>query len=502
VTTPGRKPLPAPLDAGAASKEPRFGGAPALDESFVERLAGACASVSTDDAARVEAGRDWWPLSTLWAVEGRVPALPAVVARPDSTQEVAAVLRLCHQERVPVTAFAGTSGVCGGSLPLFGGVSLDLAGLDGIVAVDDESLLVDARAGSFGDRFESQLQEQHGLTLGHWPQSIELSTVGGWVACRGAGQYSTRYGKIEDMAVGLEVVLADGRVIRTGGAAPREATGPDLTRLFVGSEGTLGVITEVRLRVHPKPPAERRAVYGFPDFEAGLEACRRVLRRGATPAVLRLYDPPESARNFDLDDRAALIVIDEGDEALIDPVMRVVAEECASVERLDVELAGRWLAHRNQVPSIESLVRAGLVVDTIEIAARWGALPAIYTGAVAALKGLEPTLAATAHQSHAYTDGACLYFTFAGRPEPEQGEAYYRQAFDAVMAATTEHGGALSHHHGVGLNRAAYMRSYLGPAFDVLQNLKDGLDPHGILNPGKLGLASPFGRADELWRVP
>ena len=142
---------------------------------------------------------------------------------------------------------------------------------------------------------------------------MDLSTVGGWLACRGAGQYSTRYGKIEDMVIGLEVVLADGRVVHTEGKGPRAATGPNLTQLFVGSEGTLGVITEARLRLHPLPPAQERRAFGFTTFAAGLEACRMILRRGATPAVLRLYDETESERNFEHGETNVLIVLDEAD---------------------------------------------------------------------------------------------------------------------------------------------------------------------------------------------
>ena len=166
------------------------------------------------------------------------------------------MLALCHHERVPVTPAGGRSGVCGASIPLFGGVALDLCGLAGVVDVDTLSLVADIRAGTFGPDVESALRGGSGVTLGHWPQSMDLSTVGGWLACRGAGQYSNRYGKIEDMVIGLEVVLADGRVVRTGGHGPRSATGPDLTQLFVGSEGTLGVITEGRFRVHPVPGGE------------------------------------------------------------------------------------------------------------------------------------------------------------------------------------------------------------------------------------------------------
>lgn len=496
-----RSPVPAELGAEAAAVPTRFTQTVEVDSTFVERLRGVCAKIDDTAGARVVAGRDWWPLSVQWAVAGVTPALPAVVAVPSDADQVASVLRLCNEARVPVVPFAGRSGVCGGSVPVFGGVAVDLTELTGTVDVDDTSLLVNVSAGTFGDEFEANLRSDHQLTAGHWPQSMALSTVGGWVACRGAGQYSTRYGKIEDITAGLQVVLADGSIIHTGGKAPRAATGPDLTQLFVGCEGTLGVVTEVLLRVHPVPKGERRAAFGFSSFDQGLEACRMILRRGATPAVLRLYDATETQRNFEISDTAALVVIDEGDPLLIDQVMVLATEECltAGSDTLDEAVADRWLEHRNNVPPLDSLARGGIVADTVEIAAHWASLPAIYRDAVGRLESLEGTLAASAHESHAYTDGACLYFTFAGRPQ-EQGleskERYYRDAFDAVTGATEEHGGAISHHHGIGLNRGPYLKRHLGPAFDVLSAVKAALDPNGILNPGKLGLPSPFG---DIW---
>ncbi|MGH9081363.1 MAG: FAD-binding oxidoreductase, partial [Acidimicrobiales bacterium] len=242
------------IDATPAAVADHLGGRRvAVSPELRRALADVCAEVTEADADRAEAGRDWWPLAIGWATDGEVPSRPAVVARPTDTDQVAAVLDLCHRARVPVTPAGGRSGVCGASVPLFGGVALDVCGLAGVAAVDAESLTADIRAGTFGPDVETALRDGHGLTLGHWPQSMDLSTVGGWLACRGAGQYSNRYGKIEDMVLGLEVVLADGRVIRTGGHGPRSATGPDLTQLFVGSEGTLGVITEGRFRVHPVP---------------------------------------------------------------------------------------------------------------------------------------------------------------------------------------------------------------------------------------------------------
>jgi len=427
-----------------------------------------------------------------WALAGQVTALPALVARPGTADEVAAVLRTCNEARVPVTPAAGRSGVCGASVPVHGGVALDLTGMEGITDVDDTSLLVHVLPGTFGDVFEDELRAAHGLTSGHWPQSMALSTVGGWLACRGAGQLSTRYGKIEDIVGGIEVVLADGTLVRTGGF-PRAAAGPDLTQLFVGSEGTLGVITSARLRCHPVPPAERRAAFAFPSFPDGNDACRRILRRGATPAVLRLYDATEGDRSYGTGDKAVLLVLDEGDEAIVDATLTVVTDECAGAERLDDGLVEQWLGHRNDVSALEGLTRKGFVVDTMEVSGPWAALPRIYEEAVAALLGVEGMLVASAHQSHSYLDGACLYFTFAGRPPEDQREQLYVAAWDAGTRAVLAAGGSLSHHHGVGLNRGRFLSEALGTGFEVLRAVKGALDPAGILNPGKLGLPSPFG---------
>jgi alkyldihydroxyacetonephosphate synthase len=455
-----------------------------------EALAIACPDTTSEPAVRAEASRDWWPLAMHWALAGQVGALASVVCRPADAREVASVLRVCHEHDVPVTAAGGRSGVCGASIPRYGGVLLDLTAMAGVVAVDDESLTADVLPGTFGPDLEADLRAQ-GLTLGHWPQSMDISTVGGWLACRGAGQYSTRYGKIEDMVVGLDVVLADGRLMSTGGA-PRAAVGPDLTQLFVGSEGTLGIITGARLRVHPVPSAERRAAYGFASWDVGVETCRRILRRGATPAVLRLYDPIESQRNHGTDGSlAVLLVLDEADRALADATMAIVADECTAATSLDDALVGRWLEHRNDVSALEALTRKGFVVDTLEIAGPWSRLPGIYREATAALLAVPHARVASAHLSHSYLDGACLYFTFAATPPADEIEATYVALWDAGTRAVLAAGGNLSHHHGVGLNRDRFVAEALGPGQDVLAAVKAALDPTGILNPGKLGFGGP-----------
>jgi len=490
---PAAPTAPIPIEGGASAATARLDtNRVGLDDAFVSRLRDACADVTTAGDAIGEASRDWWPLAMTWALDGQVAQLAAAIATPQSVDEVQAVVRLCHDATVPVTAAAGRSGVCGGSIPLYGGVVLDLTGVAGIRDVDDTSLVVDVLPGTFGDHFEHQLRAEHGLTVGHWPQSMALSTVGGWLACRGAGQLSTRYGKIEDIVVGLDVVLADGTLVHTGGN-PREAAGPDLTQVFVGSEGTLGVIVGARLRAHPVPAHERRAAFAFATFEEGLDACRRILRRGATPAVLRLYDAIEGERNFGTGEVAPLLVLDEGDPAIVDTTIEIVAEECVGGHHLDEALVEQWMGHRNDVSALEALIGRGLVIDTMEITGPWSRLDAIYQSTIAAIGAVDGVLAVSAHQSHAYTDGACLYFTFGARPTDAGKDAVYREVWDAGTRAVLANGGSLSHHHGVGLNRARFVPEALDGGFAVLESLKSALDPTGILNPGKLGLANPFG---------
>ena len=447
----------------------------------------------TSTPATADASRDWWPLALHWSLAGNVAQRAGAVCRPTSATEVAAVLMACSAAGVPVTPAGGRSGVSGASIPVFGGVVLDLTAMQGIIDIDATSGVVEVWAGTFGPELESELRQRHAMTIGHFPQSFDISTVGGWVACRGAGQYSTRYGKIDSMVVGLEVVLADGTVLRTA-HGPAAAMGPDLTALFLGSEGTFGVITRVWLRAHPVPTHERREAYTFTDFEAGIEACRLILRRGATPAVLRLYDGAETQRSHAGDGKqCVLLVLDEGDIGLVEATMGVVEDECAGATPASVELVDRWLAHRNDTNALQALTRKGFVVDTMEIAAPWSRLPAIFSKACEALMSVPHARAASCHLSHSYLDGACLYFTFAATPPPGQIEATYVAMWDAGQRAVLTAGGNLSHHHGIGLNRSRFMAESMGSSLAVLQSVKDALDPTGILNPGKLGLTSPFG---------
>ena len=464
---------------------------PAVAEVPAEHVAALARICATDEsvADRAEHGRDWWPLAMRWSLAGETPQLPGAVCRPATTAEVSALLSYCNEHRIAVTVSGGRSGVCGGAIPLNGGVALDTGRMQGIESVDTVSGIVCALAGTYGPDLERAVRAQ-GLTVGHYPQSFDISTVGGWVACRGAGQYSTRYGKIEDIVHGLEAVLADGTVIRTGGA-PAAAVGPDLTQLILGSEGTLAVVTRVWLRAHPLPEVERRAAYSFASLSDGFEACRRAMRNGATPAVLRLYDEAESKRSHGTDgSEAVLLVLDEGNETIVDASMSVTHDACTSMGArvLDTDLVEKWMHHRNDTSALQALTRKGYVVDTMEVAANWALLDDVVEAVERAMLAVPHARTATCHLSHSYIEGACVYFTFAANPTVEDFETTYNALWSAGQTAAISAGASLSHHHGVGWSRAPFMRQALGHGLDVLSAVKKALDPNGVLNPGKLGL--------------
>ena len=468
-----------------------------LSESFLADLNKICPS-SSDLADRVEHSRDWWPLAMHWSLNAQTARRADVICRPTTTKHISDIVALCSTNSVPVTVSGGRSGVCGAAVPLFGGVVIDMTSLAGVISVDEISGLVEVLPGTFGPDLEDVLRENYRLSVGHFPQSFDISTVGGWIGSRGAGQFSTRYGKIDDMVAGLEVVLADGSVILTG-TEPAGAAGPNLSSLFIGSEGSFGIISKVWLRAHPIAPAERRAAYMFGSFADAVEAMRISIRSGATPAVLRLYDERESKRAHGGDGtQCALLVLDEGETILIDAMMKVVDNACIAnnAQSADVALVEHWMNHRNDTSGLQSLSKKGFVIDTMEVAVCWSKVNQVAETVKKSIMTVTGARSASCHISHSYIDGACIYFTFVAEPADNTLEAIeiaYDAIWNAAQNSALDAGANLSHHHGVGINRAKFIKRALGPAHDVLAAIKDALDPKDILNPGKLGFASSRG---------
>jgi len=493
---------------------------------------------------RVAYSRDLWPRGLIQFSAGKpAPSPPDVVVWPETTRDVVRLVEWAAGAQTALVPYGGGSGVCGGAMPRRGQVVVDLKRMDRILELDGPNHRVRVQPGMNGWTFEETLGRS-GLTMGHFPSSIFCSTVGGWLAARSAGQASTKYGKIEDMVSGIEVVTGKGDVIRTGnpGAA---SLGPDWTQIFVGSEGTLGIITEATLKVLPTPELRVYRGYGFERVSAGLEAVRRFMQKGLLPSVVRLYD--------EFDTVIARSGAGRGSEAdtlvkevmgrlthLTRPVMpwvkvaalraalskpgwlnkladgllpKLTGQGCllvvgtegrsrlarAEADRIHEEVlraGGRdlgsgpgehWEKHRYSVSFKQSGVfYSGGFVDTMEVSTTWDGLLRLYEAVKTAVS---PLAFIMAHFSHAYPEGCSIYFTFAGSSgDPERGLKLYDQVWSTALTAVTRAGGTISHHHGVGQSKQAFMVEEHGDSLELFRMLKRVLDPNAILNPGKMSL--------------
>lgn len=436
---------------------------------------------------------DTWPVATTLAKLGRHPHRPDVVVWARSEAEVVAVLQAAAQASVPVTTWALGSSVTGQPLPLAGGVLLDLSGLVSEPELDLVDGLVTVAAGVRGSDLESWLGER-GFTLRHSPQSLGRSSVGGWVATRATGQFSSRYGGIEDLAVSYRVVLADGTVCAVG-ERPRAAMGPPLRQLFIGSEGTLGVITQVTLKVFETPAYETREAFAFPDVDAALQAMRHATQRGLRPHIMRLYDANE-ARHAAPSAPPGTAVLFVGHEGLPEVARAEHAATCGLIRESSGASLGdapvdAWMDRRYDFSTVEGYLDApGGYAETIEVANTWSRVEPMYVALRDALGPLADEV--LCHFSHVYHDGVSLYVILLGHAADDAAALdRLERIWATAMRIVVEHSGEVSHHHGGGLARSAWARESLGSGFEILSRLKDALDEGHLLNPGKLGLTSP-----------
>jgi alkyldihydroxyacetonephosphate synthase len=467
-----------------------------------------------DRAARVghAAGRSYPDLVRLRT--GDLAGAPDAVVEPGSAEQVGDLLAECAEARVAVVPFGGGTSVVGGVDAVADGfpavVSLDLRRLDGVSRVDRVSLTATLGAGLFGPEAERLLAAE-GLTLGHFPQSFEFSTVGGWVATRSAGQASTGHGRIDELVEGVRLVAPAGEV--GSRAVPATAAGPDLRELLVGSEGVLGVICEATLRVRPLPVATRYEGWSFRSFAEGCEALRVMEQADASPDVVRLSDEEETRLSMALASTGSTterigrtylrmrgheggclaIVGFEGDE---DEVERRRLHAGALLRAGGGVALGRrpgeaWLRGRYAGPYLrDTLLDHGGFVETLETATSWSNLPVLYAAVGEALKrslaerGTPPLV--MCHVSHLYRSGASLYFTFLARQQDDP-LAQWRAAKSAACDAIVANGGTITHHHAVGRDHAPWMKAEVGElGLDLIRAAKERLDPAGIMNPGKL----------------
>src|SRR4051812_28989612 len=464
-------------------------------------LAPALAAALGADAVHTDSAQlDAYTADTYWpAIAARAAGTPIgrpdIVAVPRSEEDVAAALRVAAAYEVPVVAWGGGSGTQGGAVAVDGGLVIDLRGLGRIVDIDERSLTGTAQAGVNGNALERALNER-GLMLPHYPASSEWATVGGYVAARGSGVLSTRYGKIEDLVLSLRVALAGGQLIETV-AVPRHAVGPDLTQLFVGSEGTLGIITRATLELAPLPAQRRFVTLAFPDIAAGVSAFRTALQAGHRPSVIRMYDEEATARTLspvvgeDLDGVCAVVCF-EGEPAA------VAAEGAHTIELArgvgarepDPARAGRGGNRRYDFYKPPHHPELPAIWGTIDVVASYRDILGVHRALQTAVRdayaprGLQLRM----HFSHWYRWGTMIYARFlipdGGADALELHDRIWADGVTAILAA----GGVMNDHHGVGLKLGPYMERQHGPALDAMRRIKSCLDPLGIMNPGKLGL--------------
>ncbi|MCU1591610.1 MAG: Alkyldihydroxyacetonephosphate synthase [Frankiales bacterium] len=456
--------------------------------------------VREDSPSRVAhaAGRSYLDLLALRS--GAVAAPDAVVV-PGSADEVRDVLRVCTERAIAVVPFGGGTSVVGGVAPLRGGletvVSLDLQRLDRLLSVDEEALTATFEPGVRGPAAESLLNA-HGLTLGHFPQSYEYASLGGYAATRSSGQASTGYGRFDELVVAMVVQTPAGELHLGRGAA--SAAGPDLRALLLGSEGAFGVITELTLRVRRQAESGHYEAFFFRTWEGGLAALRELEQGRIAPDVARLSDLDETRvqlalsgasrvqRAFLRGRRASCMAILGWDGAAAARRKAAVAV----VRRhggfsVGTSAGEKWKAGRYDGPYLrDDLLDAGVLVETLETSARWSSLAATHAAVREALLAALPGAVVMCHVSHLYPHGASLYFTVLGK-QADEPVAQWQRAKQAAGDAIVANGATITHHHAVGTDHRPWLTEEIGPlGVDLLRAVKSVLDPAGILNPGKL----------------
>ena len=419
------------------------------------------------------------------------------VVKVNDTQQVSEVLKFLNDNKVKVTPRTGGSSVTMGIEPVEGAVMLDGSEMNEIIEVNETDMQVTARCGTPLQYLENYLNKM-GYTTGHSPQSLPLAQMGGLVATRSIGQFSTLYGGIEDLLVGLEAVMPNGEIVRIKNV-PRRSVGPDLRALFLGCEGTLGFITEVTVKIFKYLPEERwMCAYQIDDMQTGLEAIREVMAEGYRPAVIRLHDPIEVELLFNAvtePGKALMLFLAEGPKSITTPTGAAVDEIVMKhgAQSLGVKPVESWIEHRNDISNeleetSAQMYSMGVCVDTCEISASWSQIGEIYKAVCSRMtEELDNLVAIGGHSSHSYINGTNIYFQFLfqvrGKGTVKED---YMHVIRIIMEETLKRGGSIAHHHGSGKYRTAWMPEEHGSSYQLMYKLKEAFDPNRILNEGIL----------------
>ena len=452
-------------------------------------------NVSTREADKLTYGVDYFWISRMWADRGETPPAADFVVRPASAQEVSAILKVANYYKLPVHTWGGGSGSQGGALPMAGGIILDTKRMNKLIEIDLESRTITAETGMVFQQLEWYANEK-GFSCMHIPSCLTCGTIGGALGHRGIGILSTKYGKIDDMCVSMEVVLPNGDIINTL-PVPKHAAGPDLNQIFIGSEGTLGVITKATFKLFEQPECRKHRAFLFPDMTSGFAAGRDIMQK-VKPSIMRFFDEAETVsiikKILGFEKKGCFMnVTCEGIERIVDVEMDIVVEICKKYGAQDLgsEYGEKWYENRITFFYPGHIMDIPQMFGTMDTVARFKDIEKIYWAMKNAIETNFPDVRFIAHCSHWYEWGTMIYdrFILDNPPaDPDEAIRLHNRIWNTGVRAAMKNGGVINDHHGIGLKLSRLMKEQYGPAMQVMEALKKQLDPNGIMNPYKLGL--------------
>jgi alkyldihydroxyacetonephosphate synthase len=452
-------------------------------------------NVSTAISDRLVYGYDCYWLSNMWAANGKTPPTADYIVSPGSTKEVAKVLRIANYYKIPVTTIGGTAGGQGGSLPVCGGIGLNMKRLNKIVDFDEESMCVTVETGMIFQQLEWYANER-GYSLMHFPSSVTCSTVGGFMAHNGIGVLSTKYGKLDDQCLNLEIVTPSGAVLHTA-PVPKHASGPDLKGVFLGSEGTLGVMTKATFKLFKIPEVRLFRGFLFKDLSSGLKAGRDMLKE-FKPSIIRLYDEAETVSIIKniigvAKPGAFMNIAVDGKKEVAGFELERAMEICLGygAEDMGPEYGEKWWNSRVTFFYPGKFFGYPQMYGTMDTVAVYSKIEHIYREMKYAIENTYRDVRFIAHFSHWYEWGCMVYDRFImDSPPTDPIEAFklHNEIWMTGVRTALKNGGVINDHHGVGMKLGKLMKEQYGPSMQVFEGIKKTLDPNGIMNPLKLGL--------------
>ena len=454
-------------------------------------------NVSTSKSDRLTYGVDYFWISRMWVDRGMTPPMPDIIVRPGSAVEVSKILKIANYYKIPVNIWGGGSGSQGGALPMAGGIMMDMKRMCRLIEIDEVSRTITAEAGMIFQQLEWYANER-GYSCQHIPSCLTCGTIGGALGHRGIGIMSTKYGKIDDQCISMEVVLPNGDIIHTL-PVPKHAAGPDLNEIFIGSEGTLGVITRATFKLFEQPESRQHIAFLFPDMHSGYMAGRDIMQK-IKPSILRFFDEAETVsiikKILGFEKKGCFMNLTcEGMRRVVDIEMEIAQEIAAKygAQNLGSEYGEKWYENRITFFYPGHIMDIPQMFGTMDTVSTYANIEKIYWAMKKVINEQFPFVKYISHSSHWYEWGCMNYTRFIVDPKdvpenPEEATRLHNQIWNAGVRAAMENGGVINDHHGIGLKLSRLMKEQYGPAMQVREGLKKSLDPNGIMNPYKLGL--------------